>query len=592
MTRHAGSTRMSALLLGLVAISATASAATITVNSTSDAVANDGFCTLREAINSANGNVPSGAMMGECIAGENLPTVDRIEFDIPAAGVQTITPATALPSLTQAVVIDGYTQGDAAANTLATGTNAKLRIEIDGTSLPNATVLLYVNTDGATVRGLVMNNVSYDVWINGHNNNAVRGDYFNTDPTGSTFAGPAGGSPIIVIGDSNHIGGTDPGDRNVVASGGGGGSAAIEIGGTGNLVQGNYIGASADGTKALQSIIAITLSRGSFNAIDTLIGGTAPGAGNVIYASNIGINARSTPSGTVIQGNLIGTDATGSHALGSGAVGIEMVLAIDTTIGGSDPLAGNVISGFGDGIETYSGYDEPGTVIQGNKIGTDITGTRPIPNTGNGIHIGSAGLDTDLTPTQSKIGGTIEGEGNTIAHNCGAGIRFDNNAAYNRWPILGNSIHSNHFLGISLGPFAYQQVPNDDGMLDIDTGPNNLQNYPVITGAALSSGSVTIFGTLDSAASTQFRLEFFSGIGCHVSGYGEGRYFLGSTDVMTDASGKTNFTSPMFSVPPGHSVFTATATDPDQNTSEFSHCYGMPELLFQNGFESACSGSD
>ncbi len=87
---------------------ASARASTITVNSTSDAAANDGACTLREAIIAANTNAASGAAAGECAAG--AAGLDTIEFNIPGPGVQTIAPASALPAITEAVFINGYTQ--------------------------------------------------------------------------------------------------------------------------------------------------------------------------------------------------------------------------------------------------------------------------------------------------------------------------------------------------------------------------------------------------------------------------------------------------------------------------------------------------
>src|SRR5882757_9996760 len=85
-------------------------AATIVVNSTSDVAADDGQCTLREALDAATNNVASGATNGECAAGEPLPIVDTIEFAIPGGGVRTIQPTATMPPIREAVVIDGYTQ--------------------------------------------------------------------------------------------------------------------------------------------------------------------------------------------------------------------------------------------------------------------------------------------------------------------------------------------------------------------------------------------------------------------------------------------------------------------------------------------------
>ncbi len=123
---------------------------------------------------------------------------------------------------------------------------------------------------------------------------------------------------------------------------------------------------------------------------------------------------------------------------------------------------------------------------------------------------------------------------------------------------------SNAGLGIDLG--ADGVTPNDAG--DGDTGANNLQNFPVLTSA--TSGSTTIEGTLNSTPNTKFRLEFFSSTECDPSGYGEGETFLVFIDVTTDGSGNVTFTVTFPDTVPGGHFITATATDPNNNTSEFS----------------------
>ena len=107
---------------------------------------------------------------------------------------------------------------------------------------------------------------------------------------------------------------------------------------------------------------------------------------------------------------------------------------------------------------------------------------------------------------------------------------------------------------------------NDPG--DADTGPNNLQNFPVITSVADSSGSVNIIGTLDSIPSADYHLEFFGSDKADPSHFGEGQVFLGATDVSTNASGSASF-DVTFPTTAGPRV-TATATDANGNTSEFS----------------------
>src|SRR4029077_14919775 len=103
--------------------------------------------------------------------------------------------------------------------------------------------------------------------------------------------------------------------------------------------------------------------------------------------------------------------------------------------------------------------------------------------------------------------------------------------------ILGNSIFSNFGLGIQLEiTGAPDCVNNTNDHCDVDTGANNLQNYPVITSVISGGGSTTIQGSLDSAPNTTFRIEFFDNVQCHSSGFGQGETFIGSADIPTDAN--------------------------------------------------------
>lgn len=159
-------------------------AATITVNSTADAAADDGQCTLREAIASASTNLASGVSSGECAAGEPLPAVDTIAFTIAGTGVHTIQPTSTLPNVNEAVIIDGYTQAGAHPNTLSVGDDAALMVEIDG-SLLGTNDLLRLPSAGSTLRGFVINRViGYTVYIGSSSpgdDNRVEGNFFNTD---------------------------------------------------------------------------------------------------------------------------------------------------------------------------------------------------------------------------------------------------------------------------------------------------------------------------------------------------------------------------------------------------------------------------
>ena len=91
-------------------------------------------------------------------------------------------------------------------------------------------------------------------------------------------------------------------------------------------------------------------------------------------------------------------------------------------------------------------------------------------------------------------------------------------------------------------------------------------------------GSTIISGTLNSTASTNFRLEFFSNTSCDGSGNGEGETYLGFTNVTTDGSGNATFTNVNLGTTAPGGFITATATDPSNNTSEFSQCFTLIAL--------------
>ena len=205
-----------------------------------------------------------------------------------------------------------------------------------------------------------------------------------------------------------------------------------------------------------------------------------------------------------------------------------------------------------------------GNVVQGNRIGTNAAGTAGIPNV-------IAGISITFGPKDNTIGGTAANEGNLIAFNTGDGIHVVANVDLpfsNR--ILGNTIHSNGGLGIDLGDDG---VTANDAAPDADTGPNNLQNYPVLT-AAMTNGLGTFAdfaGSLDSAASATYRIEFFASTAADPSGFGEGQRYLGFTNVTTDGAGTVTFGVTLAASLAAGELVTATATNSTNNdTSEFS----------------------
>lgn len=528
-------------------------AATFTVINTNDS----GAGSLRQAILDANAT----------------PGADTIAFNIPGQAVQTIRPLTPLPPLTDdlGVTIDGYSQPGSSPNTLAIGDNAVLLIGLSGVSAGAGVFGLSVQSSNNSLRGLVINRFSTGISIQSGSGNRISGCFIGTDPSGA-IASPnriglalISSDPGVVFIVGTLIGGNDPGSRNIIS----GNSSTLAndysagvflgFGASNTTLAGNYIGTNAAGTLALPNGGGLVGDGVSVNvASDTVIGGAAVGAGNVISGNvSTGINT-SFSLRTVIQGNLIGTDAKGAAALPN-RTGIIDEQDLSTVIGGASPGARNVISGNVAGLLIMAGTRL--TSVSGNLIGTDITGAVPLGN-------GQSGIAIVLSSTSNTIGG--EGMlSNVIAYNGSAGVAIgrgsSDTSSGNR--VSDNSIHDNGGLGIDLGSDGV--TANDPG--DADVGPNNLQNFPVLTSAVSDGITTLIRGTLDSSPGATFSIEFFASPSCDSSGYGEGQTFLGATSVTTDASGRASF-QVLVASGAANRVVTATATDSAGNTSEFSAC--------------------
>ena len=301
---------------------------------------------------------------------------------------------------------------------------------------------------------------------------------------------------------------------------------------------------------------------GGLNVITITAGGSTLRGFVINRGPDDGVEITSS-GGNLIEGNYIGTDVTGTIDRGNVDDGLD-IRTSSNTIGGTTAAARNIISGNdGDGVVLTTG-GATSNVVQGNYIGTDVTGTNPL---GNGTH----GVRLDNTASNNTIGGTVAGAANIIAFSAGRGVLLTATAGTGN-TIQRNSIFNNTSLGIDLqdptDP-ASGVTGNDAG--DVDTGPNNLQNYPVLSLAASDGVSTTtIIGAFNSTPSTTFTLEFFSSTAADPSGNGEGEIYLGLDTVTTDAGGDVNFITVL---PVGVSVgdvVTATATDPGNNTSEFS----------------------
>lgn len=520
-----------AVSASLLATQTARSQVAFVVNSTvdpGDGTCDASECTFREAITAANATA----------------TRDSIHFEIPGAGVQTIVLDSQLPTVTERAVIDGYTQPGASPNTLAIGSDAVLLIEIDASAASAGLVLGGSVANSTILRGLVINRAqSFGILTNGFSI-FILGNYIGIDPTGSMDRGNNVGIQLTHNGATNiRIGGTDPADRNVIS---GNGDAGIRV--TGNpalappsefIIEGNYIGTDAGGTEALGNTFdGIAIGHGT----NARIGGTEPGAGNIVSANGrYGIIlSTSTNSGTLVssmtvQGNFIGADATGTSALGNGLDGVHIDVTGGHVIGGSEGGAGNVIS----------------------------------HNSGDGINVNGA---VNL----------VEVEGNVIGSNGGDGVFI-----YASWPAYllstKNVFGANGGLAVNL---ACSGNSTNDGSTsndteDADGGPNECQNYPDIASSGVSGGAedLVITYSVDTApanATYPLTVEFFR---AESASEAEGVEYLGS-DTYTESDWTGSGTSPgtkqanlgnaaALGMGEGN-IVVATATTADGYTSEFT----------------------
>ncbi|MCC7368339.1 MAG: hypothetical protein IT306_07950 [Chloroflexi bacterium] len=470
----------------------------------------------------------------------------------------------------------------------------------------------------ASARNVISGNGSAGITLSGSSvtNAAITGNYIGTDKNGITAIPNSGGVEITGTGSNVTVGGTTAGAGNLISGNSGHGVSIAYNSGTGTTVTGNYIGTNVTGLAAIANTAAgvaltdsvnVTVGGTSASARNILsgnglagvmvagvstsnaviagnyvgtdpggiasvpnqmgvlvldtssvtIGGTAAGSGNLISGNTFeGIIVNTVPtSGTLIQGNYIGTDATGTGALGNYA-GIALLDTVGVTVGGASASARNVISGNGiaGGVITY-GSSAANTTIAGNYIGTSADGTFMIPNLyGVAIQEGTGHL----------VGGTATGAGNLIVGNDTTGVQVTTGA---QAAILGNLIYANAGLGIDLGDDGVTANDVNDG----DSGPNGLQNFPVVGSATTQNGTSRVTVTLNSTASQTYTVELYSSPSCDISGNGEGQVFLGRFSLVTDGAQNGALVTTVPTLTVGH-VVTATATSPGNQTSEFSLC--------------------
>ncbi|HQU42586.1 MAG TPA: right-handed parallel beta-helix repeat-containing protein, partial [Pirellulales bacterium] len=374
---------------------------------------------------------------------------------------------------------------------------------------------------------------------------------------------------------STMIGGATAAARNVI-SGNALNGVRLAAGADNTTIEQNYIGTTADGESALGNTEQGIFVEGTSatNITGTVIAANVVSANGVGSPHYTGIRLEDD-NGTVVRGNLIGADAAGDAALGNGGHGVRLLGSTNDTIGGTSAADRNIISGNAiDGL--YVDPGSTGNTIEGNYVGTNATGTAALANGRDGIEINGSANNT--------IGGTAAGEANTIAYNGFDGVAVTGTSATGN-AIRGNSIYGNGKLGIDLGGSGAPVANDSLGHV----GPNDFQNFPLLTSVTSDGTTTTFAGTLNASASTTYTIDFYANPASDPTKFGQGQTYIGSTAVTTDGSGAAsiaaafNYNGTLAANGGQQPSFSATATDPAANTSEFGPDYPTPAIAVTIG---------
>jgi hypothetical protein len=433
----------------------------------------------------------------------------------------------------------------------------------------------------------------------------IQGNIVGLNAAG-TAAIPNSESGLVITASSNanQIGGRTVADRNVFS---GNGHFGLEFndeaspGADGlperNVVEGNWIGIPLSGSANVSngtngagefSDSLIIGGIGMFSGKINTIGGTLPGAGNVISGNAFQGILLHGPDTVLnrIEGNWIGLDPTGTTAIGNRSAfpaaffddgaGINVRDgAQDNVIGGRTPGTRNYVSGNEASGITLRGSGTTRNQIFGNSIGTNVSSAA----------LGNAFTAVTIfdTANNNQIGGAASGTSNTLAHNKFGAISIHGADAVGN-TIRGNSIYSNTGTSATIDLVGSGGITAND-LDDVDSGPNGLQNFPVISTVAVGATGTTVAGSLQSTSNTNFRIEFFAGpTGTGpTAGIREGKYFMGSfTNSVGAPNGTVSFSETLTSFVPVGWAVTATATDIIRGTSEFSAAVA-PAILDNDG---------
>lgn len=558
-----------ALALGFLALPHSAKAATYTVTTTDDA----GAGSLRQAITDANAN--GGA--------------DQIDFAIAGSGPHTITLTSGGLTITDQVKLNGLSQSGSVCN----GTSSTLKVVIEGAG---------VGVGGAGANGTEINGLVFGVGTAvgiSSNSNTIRCNFFGTTADGSQGVGDINSQYLIIYNDSAVIGGDSSSDMNLF-----GRYRFIISGNNNHVIKNNLIGTDITGMNSLGSILSfngavynnVTISHNvlsrinayyatfnnftlSANKIGTNVSGTAAIFGDIgtllstrTEFNNSTIGGATEADGNVISGavivstnewghaivigganntiqnNKIGVNADATAIIGNGYEGISIECGNNCS---NTQVLDNIIGGSSDGIRVTDGSGSTNNnrvTIQRNYIGT---------NKAKNIDLGNrvAGIRIDGSMGNVLVGGPNPADKNVIANNS-VGI-YSVAATHNTF--LGNEIYNNEQLGIAFG-YYNANYPTQNDTNDVDTGPNDLLNYPIITQATASSGNTNIGYSLDVPAG-DYRIEFYSNTAADPTGYGEGETFIGYDEITSTGTGNQNFSTTITGTGYTHLAATATLKD-------------------------------
>lgn len=490
--------------------------------------------TVKNTLDSGTDSLRAAITAANAAGGTNT-----IQFAIPGSGPFKITLASQLPLIKNTLTIDGYTQAGSVFNSHAPdegGIQATLMIEIDGNgqsygfAVDNGTVNLTVQ--GLALHGFGSAAINGNGGASGTSQINVYGNYIGTAIDGSALPSLGNGGSAVACGLSNcQVGGTQSWQRNVLS---GNGYAGVYLVATG-IIEGNLIGTDASGTIAIP---------------------------NGMPSNWPGINLHASVAGIRV-----------------GCTGLGCASAASRNV-----ISGNWIHGIG--IWDGSGANTGGAEIKGNYIGTDWSGTKPLPNGyGGAPNCPNFCAAIELQGVASAkpatiIGGFGAGEANLIAFNQGAGL-----AVYPLQDFVGasfdsrgNAIHHNRGVGrLNIDIKTLGPTPDDAG--DVDAGQNLGQNRPQIISASQSGDTLTVTYLVDTAvanATFPLRVDFYADV---IGGSGE----LLAEDFYPASSAQLQRTIGL-AVPHGVSAipFVATATDADGHTSEFAAAY---DVIFEDDCE-------